>query len=315
MSIHLNWIAAERADTAGLLEELGLQEIGASNDEGGAAYACTVTPNGWLVLVGGSMKLKLERLLPSLSGRQTVLGGEVSDVVMVSGLQAWRGGARLWSVTHDPDAALENLEATGEPPEALSEIEARLAARQAAEQEAVDHMFEAPLELGARICGYRPDEPQPGPWMLLAPAKPRGGPVVSSLPAAIRAELWPAVAELGWTLAPIRLASNGRLYDASRIRDGRLQALRFLWRDDRRELEIIPSYAVVDGEAPDGRVLVSGGLYRNRPTLRQRIAAWVAGLGRPPAPYEAKVSAAVAEARADLPANDRFIGEDAINLA
>jgi hypothetical protein len=285
LSIHLNWVAAERADALPLLEELGLREVGAANDEYASAYAYTVTPQGWLVLVGASMKLKLETVLPALSAQRPILAGEVSETVMVSRLQAWGAGARLWSVLHEAGKE-DDLAVSGEPPEGLAEIHARLAAQQESGDEDVDYIFDAALELGERICGYRPDRPQPGPWIQLAPAAPGKGPVVSALPAAIRAEILPALPERGWTLAPVRLPANGRLYDASRIRDGRLQTLRYLWRDDRRDLEVVPSFAILEGESPDGRVLFSGSTYNNPPSLLKRAGSWAKALGQPAKPYE-----------------------------
>lgn len=310
MSIHINWVAVERTDPGLLLEALGMQEIGAANDARQAAYAYTMTPKGWLVLVGASMRLKFERLLAPLSAAQPILAGEVSDIVMFSRLQAWQAGGHLWSVTHDPEGGIEDLKIAGEPPGELVEIERRLAARQAEAQVAVDHMFDAPLELGELICGFRPDQPLAGPWILLAPAESRHGPVASSLPAAIRAELLPALAGLGWTVAPIRLLANGRAYDASRIRRGRLETVRFLWRDDRRDVAIIPNFAMLEGDHPDGGVVVSGGLHR-RPasSLVQRIRSWRPG--RPVKTYEEKVRDAVAETRADLADFDRTIDDAA----
>lgn len=305
MSIHINWVAVERADPDLLLEALGMREIGAANDARQAAYAYTMTPKGWLVLVGASMKLKFERLLAPLSAAQPILAGEVSDIVMFSRLQAWRAGGHLWSVTHGPEEGIEDLKIAGEPPGELVEIERRLAARQAEAQDAVDHMFDAPLELGERICGYRPDQPLAGPWILLAPAASRHGPVASSLPAAIRAELFPALAGLGWTVAPIRLLANGRGYDASRIRRGQLETVRLLWRDDRRDLAIIPSFAMLEGDHPDGDVVVSGAFHRPPASLVQRIGSWRPG--RPAKTYEEKIRDAVAESRADLAGLDRTI--------
>lgn len=310
MNMHLNWVAAEEADGAFLLQALGLQEVGASNDGQEADYAYAPTGRGWSVVMSRGMKLKLDKLLPRLSAEREVLAGEASDIVMSSGLQAWRAGVRLWSVSHGPEEGIEGLEIAGEPPADLIEIETRLAGRQAeVGQEAVDHIFDTPLELGERICGYRPDRPHAGPWILLAPASGRKGPALSALPGAIRAEILPALVGLGWTVAPICLPATDRAYDASRIRNGRLETIRFLWRDDRRDLVIIPSFAMLEGDQPDGRVMVSAGLYSDPKPLRQRIASWRPG--RATRTYEERVREALAEARADLQILDRAIDDTA----
>lgn len=305
MNLHLNWVAAEGADVGVLQQALGLWEVGASNDGHGADYACLRTPQGWSVVVGQGMKLKLDKLMPRLSAEREMLAGEASDIVMSSGLQAWRAGVRLWSVAHGPEEGVEGLEVAGTPPGGLAEIEKRLVAKQAEPgQEGVDHVFDAPLELSERICGFHPDQPQAGPWILLAPASDRKAPAASALPAAIRAELLPAMADLGWTVAPIFLPANGRAYDASRIRNGRLETARFLWRDDRRKLVVIPSFAMLEGDQPDDRVVVSAGIFTDPKPLGERIASW-----RPGKTYEDRVRDAVAVASADVRIFDQAIDD------
>ena len=315
MSIHLNWIAAKRADVRPWLAALGLREVAAVDDEHAKGWAYTVSPAGWLVLASSGMKLELDKRLPALAAEGTVLAGEVSEIAMASELQAWGDGRRLWSVTRDTDRREDPLATEGEPPKALAEIEQRLAARQAAETENVDHMFDGPLELGERICGYRPDRALPGPWIRLAPIADRREPVVSALPEAIGAELLPMLVERGWTLAPVRLSANGREYAATRLRNGQLQCLRYLWRDDRQRLEVVPSFAILESDRRDARVLVAGGISRDPPTAFERLKAWGAGLGRPTKRYDVLVAEAIERARADLPNNDRFIAEDAAGLS
>jgi hypothetical protein len=299
--MHVNWIATQAAGPGPLLEALGLQEVGASFNAQEADFAYACTSKGWQVIAGRAMKLELDRLAPALSGDRPVLAGEASDVVMFSRLAEWRAGARLWSVTHAPEDDVEGLAAEGALPSGWPQVEARLLARQAAEADAVDHLFDAPLELGQEICGFRPDEPEPAPWVLLARAPASADRPFSSLPAAIRAELLPELPEHGWTLAPVQCPSN----DASRIRNGRLEHLTLLWRDDRRELAVVPSFAVLESERADAAVVVSGSIYKHRPSLLQRIRSWRPG--RATKTYEEHVRTAIAAARADLPTIDDSI--------
>jgi len=308
MSMNVNWIAVETAGSDLLLEALGVQEIGAFFDARGADFARVRTPTGWEVVVDRRMKLKLDHGR-GLSAERLVLAAEVTDVAMFSRLQGWRAGARLWSVTHDPEGGVEGLATEGDPPPELAEIAARLGARQAEEMEPVDHLFDAPLELSREICGFRPDEPQASPWIQLSPAATSKGPRASSLPAVIGAELVPALSELGWTVAPVQAPSNGRLYEASRVRNGRLEYVTFLWRDDRRDLKVLPSFAMLESDDPTARVIVSATIHRNRPSLAQRIGSWRPG--RQAKTYEERVREAVAEALTGLPAIDRSIDDTA----
>lgn len=311
--MHLNWIAVDAAGADLMLDALGLQEVGASFDPREAEFACARTAKGWRVVVGASMKLRLEGLLPKLARQGEVLAGEASDIVMFSRLQGWRDGARLWSVSHDPEAGADDLEIEGGAPAALSGIAARLRARQLDEAEPVDHLFDAPLELGEDICGFRPDAPPAVPWILLSSSsRPKGSPV-SSLPAAIRLELLPALADLGWTVGPVECPANGRAYDARRIRNGRLEFVALLWRDDRRDLEIVPSFALLESDAPDGRVVVSGSIHRERPSLVQKIKAWRPGQAG--ATYDEKVRQAVAVGLSDLPTIGAAIDDSSAAVA
>jgi hypothetical protein len=298
LSLHLNWIALEGGDPSTVLEELGLQEVGAAPEPFHDPYAYTVMPTGRLILFSRGMKFKFPQVLPKLSAGRPVLAAEVSDIVMYSSLEAWRAGGRLWAVRHDPEKGAEHLEIDGEAPADLAEIASRLLASQAADDGQVDHVFDAPLELGERLCGYRPDgASQPGPWIQLAPeAKTPAGPTRSALPAAIRAELLPALGERGWSLEGVRLA-NDHVYDASRVRNGRLEALRFLWRDDRRDLAVFPRIAIVGGATADGPVLAGGSAQPDGPTLMERLKA---RFGPRPKTCAQKVEAAIAATQAEL---------------
>ena len=80
---------------------------------------------------------------------------------MVSAAYAFRDGARVWSVTHNPEEGLYHLAVEGEPPPQLEAIRARLTAEQDGEEDEtadVDFLFDAPAELVAALTGYRFDE-------------------------------------------------------------------------------------------------------------------------------------------------------------
>lgn len=312
MSVIVNWIAAEGLEPALLLEELGLRQVGAANDHREGRCAYSFTRKGWLLLAS---KAKVhDQLLPRLAAQRPLAAGEVHSIVNYSKVEVWNAGTRLWSATHNPEEGLRGLEITGEPPREFLQIRERYLAWQAEEGAGVDCVFEAVLEMSDWLCGYRPDEPAPGPWMLLEPVKGAAGPALSALPDAIRGELWPALAEFGWTLAPIRLRSTGRAYDASRVRHGRLEVLRFLWRDNRRDLEIVPSYAIVDGDHPGDRLLVSAGIGQDPPSFLQRMRSALLRGGKAESSYEEKVREVIAKQRADWPSLDRIISEDAVRL-
>lgn len=69
-------------------------------------------------------------------------------------------------MTHDPDVALNGVALEGEPPAAVQDIRAALAAEWAAD-ESVDYMFDVPVRLGQQLCGYSHDDVRRGPGSLV----------------------------------------------------------------------------------------------------------------------------------------------------
>lgn len=71
-------------------------------------------------------------------------------------------GSFFWSVTHDCEKGKHNLDIKGDAPPSLKDIHARLTSEQNAEDEDVDHVYDAPVELAKTITGFRHDQGMPG---------------------------------------------------------------------------------------------------------------------------------------------------------
>jgi hypothetical protein len=129
----------------------------------------------------------------------------MNEVVMVSRAVGLIDGLRSWSVGHDPEKTDEEVQVEGDPPAALSDIIHDLRLQQASDKsDLVDYMFDAPIELVAKICGYRPDEAAAIEWRALrnvadGPAMAPGEPIPS-----VRASLEPLMASLGWAATTTR---------------------------------------------------------------------------------------------------------------
>jgi hypothetical protein len=218
---------------------------------------------------------------------------------MSSSLQAWRDGKSLWSVSHDPDRALDDLKTAGEPPAELAEIAAHLAAEQAEEDESVDVIFEAPLELCKQLCGYRPDEVVSGPWIELEPRPGRvGGPAPGALPEAIGRDLAPTLADHGWAAGEVRISANGGRYDQSRLREARLEAMRLLWSDDGRTPLITASFAILDGSTPDAPLIGVQAVVPDPPSLTRRLLGWAKTFRQDAQTDETRIRDAIVRGRA-----------------
>src|SRR6185369_10814385 len=99
--------------------------------------------------------------LIELSSNSTVLGCNVEEHVMYSSAFHYEHGRFAWSLTHDSANGLFDLQSEGVPPEFFPEAFAKGVRDQMAAggiNASVDYLFGVPLEIAARICGYRHDQ-------------------------------------------------------------------------------------------------------------------------------------------------------------
>lgn len=283
MGANLNWLAVRTADKSDLLERLGFVEAGLASDELNVPVACAVLPENWVVIASWGKGLDLDRLLPRASIGTLALGAEMDERVMFSQLGAFRDGEPVWAVTHDPERGRDDVTVHGEPPEWLAQVRAELSAEQAEDGfENVDYMFEAPVRLSERLCGYHPGAMLPAEWTILEPAGRRRRPSLElRLANTFRSELLPQLEAAGWTLAARDPEYRGRAWDVTRVLDGRRQWLSFVWREDGAGLAFEASFLVFDGQAWDSPHLVAGALRHMRAAApRQASAFWRRLFGR-----------------------------------
>jgi len=164
VGIKQSWIAVKDRSQAELLEALGFTEAEPVNDFVDAPYVVRQQADGWVILAGHNRRFDVDRHLPKLT-EGFVFACMIDEGVMVSFARAQQDGRPLWSVTHDPDVNLDGVTVEGTPPPELDDILARLRAQAEAEgDDEVDFLFDAPQDLSASICGYRPGEQAEGGW-------------------------------------------------------------------------------------------------------------------------------------------------------
>lgn len=305
MGVALNWIAAQGLDGALLLERLGLEACGTATNEINSDYACTVLPNGWVLLVSGRSRLKLEEALPIASMNCVALGGEVEEHVTFSRLLEYRDGEPAWSVTHDPEVERYGVATSGEPPPEFARIYAELTAEQAAhEGEDVDYIFDVPVRLGEQLCGYAHDTPGALRVWTVLQVRDRNAPrITPRLMAVLEHEVLPDFAALGWA----RLAEPimGGL-ELERVLDGRRQYIQIEWQDQPRLVDVDLRFAILQGASPGEPIEIEGWISRRPTPLWVAIGRWLGRLGAKPS-YEARVAEATRRARSGLLAIDRFV--------
>ncbi len=129
-----------------------------------------------------------------------------------------------WSVGHDPDKGLDEVQISGDPPALLSDIVRGLKQQQQADETGdVDYLFDAPIDLLARISGFRPDKEAALEWRVLRPksAGGRPGTELDEPVPNIRSALAPLMASLGWAATTTRpdLFVPAASHEFFRIRD------------------------------------------------------------------------------------------------
>lgn len=315
MGLNLKWIAIEGRDRARLLDRLDLEEAGDASDEMAAKFSCAVLPDGWLVLVSLDRGFKIGEALVKASSDGFALGCEIIETVTSSQVWGFRGGSKIWSVRHYPDADGDGLQVLGEPPLEYADIESRLQAEQAAEPD-VDQMFEAPLMLAARICGYRAGTGQGPDWTIVRPKGARRNKSSArrpkSLSAAFKSTFLPFLRSRGWELARTRpdRYPQARAHDV--FRDfGSLEQL--MWFDFKGgdDIYFIVNFLVADRALEPSDWIVYGRV--RVPSVRLplwRRFSWRRFLDLTTVSAEAgdPIQAAIDGAHRDILAADRFLG-------
>lgn len=206
MGLQLSWIAVKDGSMEDILDRLGLEVIGEATGEIGLDRAFGRTEEGWSIVVLKAWPKKPDKTMAMVAPEGSALFGAMTEIAMFSELQGFENGRLSWSVTRDCDKP--GLEVKGFPPPPFDEVRLKLEARQAAAgDEKVDHLFDLPQDLSARLCGYEPGEgvsdwrilgrkgkkdiPPPPPLAAAAPSE--------ALVAAMRADLLPLLESLGWS--------------------------------------------------------------------------------------------------------------------
>lgn len=238
---------------------------GVTSDELTSPLVCGELPGGWIVLVADDMGLELDRLQALAAAGGLALGCEIEEHVMFSRLRGFRGGAQIWSITHDPDVDPRDVSVEGEPPPPFADLRATLAEEAGDGDPQVDYMFDLPVRLGQRLCGYTHDEMMPVVWTILERARRSHDPATPPrLPEAFRTEILPLLTASGWTLATQDPAIRGRrAWDVVRVANGRLEALAFHFRENGSDVQFETSFVVLDSPIPGGEVQRAG---QTRPT-------------------------------------------------
>lgn len=112
MSFNASWMGVRGGSKAEILRRLDLFETGEIDFGGARGLFCAEWPSGWLVFYG-----RIDFVTPESLARASMDGEAVgciaSDVSMFSEAFGYRAGASEWSMSHNCEHGIDNLEVAG----------------------------------------------------------------------------------------------------------------------------------------------------------------------------------------------------------
>ncbi|SEG62021.1 hypothetical protein SAMN05421819_3862 [Bryocella elongata] len=163
MGFAMSWLAVKGVAPDLVLETLKLARNGEIDDfPAESAVSGKLLSTGWFVLAvnRGDHKLVRPGTLQQLSALGEVVACNIEEHVMMSTAEAWRNGVQVWSVIHDAQRGIANLETVGDLPDNFHTIKQECAAeleRAGGEKSDTDFLFDIPVRLAQELTGFRYD--------------------------------------------------------------------------------------------------------------------------------------------------------------
>lgn len=162
MGYALSWVAVRGKTLQALREEVGLQQTPEREELPESPLVGASLNGGWsLLLANRDHRFCDEKLLASLSGGCEAVACFVEEHVMVSRASGWKDGKRVWAAEHEGEKGLDHLSTAGALPEGFAGIRSEIEVYRREEGSCADHLFEVPVEVAARLTGFRHDEDPP----------------------------------------------------------------------------------------------------------------------------------------------------------
>jgi len=159
MGSSLSWIAVKGRTSQAVNTALGLLPTGNKEDFPESNLSAAQLPTGFYLVVFNRDELS-SGMLEKFSQAFPLLYGFVEEHVMFSTVAAWEDGKEVWSIVHDAQKGILDLEVKGTPPENFTAIRDRLLAQQndeGVEDPEVDHVFDIPVDVAKELVGFRYD--------------------------------------------------------------------------------------------------------------------------------------------------------------
>ena len=159
MGFRISWIGLKDIEAPKALALAGLRDTEEVDEASESFASWTTLPANWVIIFYNDFNYPSDEFLQLLSAGCSVLSAQIHEGIMYSGIRYHDHGEELWSVSHDCENGIYDVDVSGEPPSLLTAIRDRLTAKQrdAGERCGVDYVFDVPVELAEAMCGYRHD--------------------------------------------------------------------------------------------------------------------------------------------------------------
>ena len=159
MGFKISWLAFFGKEKTDVLASMHLVDTGIHEEAIESPICAASFPKDWTVLFLNEFlhPLTEDPSLETLSKDCTVICGQVHEGIMYSSACLYERGTLLWSVSHDAQTDLYNLEIEGELPESFADIKKQCVVQQdnaGGKTAGVDYMFNVPVDLAKSICGF-----------------------------------------------------------------------------------------------------------------------------------------------------------------
>ena len=172
MGFRVHLIAITGKPVVEIHTDLGVSPSGKHEEIAESPIVGSELKNGAYIVYLNDEIIPEPEFLCKLSQRATAVSCYVNETVMNSLTSCWVDGVEQWSVFHNAQNAIDDLQVNGTPPDEFEAIRQRLAAKQDGCTD-TDYIFDIPVDLFVAAGGMRYDEdPQTinetdEPWEVL----------------------------------------------------------------------------------------------------------------------------------------------------
>lgn len=150
-------IAVRGVDTDTLYQRYGVRRTGQCEEIAESPVCGASVSTGWQLLYLNDYPRPHSELLAKLSVNAELLFCDVNETCMSSFATGWENGLEKWTVFHDAQQSQSHLVTDGELPGCYNAIRDAKLREQTNDGDYVDHIFDVPIDLFARLTGIRYD--------------------------------------------------------------------------------------------------------------------------------------------------------------